>query len=125
MSCRLLAPAVGVHTYVYVYIGTVRPKSKQGNTTNMNNYFSIENDKRAAQVIFKHISYKNYTSYEADALPTECNGETGKALREARPLVFEGAGSWDRLQLLVWIHAYTCTYWGLESTFTLQGTLMQ
>ena len=41
MSCRLLAPAVGVHTYVYVYMGTVKPKSKQGNTTNMNISFSI------------------------------------------------------------------------------------
>ena len=29
MSCRLLAPAVGVHTYVYVYMGTVRPTVNQ------------------------------------------------------------------------------------------------
>ena len=57
MSCRLLAPAVGVHTYVYVYMGTVRPKSKQGNTTNMNISFSIENDKRAAQLGFQHMTY--------------------------------------------------------------------
>ena len=57
MSCRLLAPAVGVHTYVYVYMGTVRPKSKQGNTTNMNICFSIENDKRAAQLGFQHMTY--------------------------------------------------------------------
>ena len=57
MSCRLLTPAVGVHTYVYVYMGTVRPKSKQGNTTNLNISFSIENDKRAAQLGFKHMTY--------------------------------------------------------------------
>ena len=57
MSCRLLAPAVGVHTYVYVYMGTVRPKSKQGNTTNMNISFSIENDKKAAQVRFEPMTY--------------------------------------------------------------------
>ena len=57
MSCRLLAPAVGVHTYVYVYMGTIRPKSKQGNITNLNVSFSIENDNRAAQVRFKHMSY--------------------------------------------------------------------
>ena len=57
VSCRHLAPAVGVHTYVYVYKGTIRPKSKQGNITNMNISFSIENDKRAAQVRFKHMTY--------------------------------------------------------------------
>ena len=39
------------------YMGTVRSKSKQGNTTNLNISFSMENEKRAAQV--------------GDALPTE------------------------------------------------------
>ena len=45
-------------------IGTVRPKSKQG-TTNLNNSFSMENEKRAAQVD------PCQTAYEAHALPTE------------------------------------------------------
>ena len=40
-------------------------KSKQGNTTNMNISFSMENEKRAAQVELEP------TTYEADALPTE------------------------------------------------------
>ena len=36
--------------YTHIYMGTVRPKSRQGNTTNLNISFSIENEKRAAQV---------------------------------------------------------------------------
>ena len=125
VHCELqaISSAVGVHRYAYVYMGTVRPKSKQGNTTNMNISFSIENIKKSCSgQIQTHVIY---TSYEADALLTECIAETGRVLREARPLVLQGASSWDHLQLLVWIHAYTCTYWSLESTFTLQGTLMQ
>ena len=49
------------------HMGTVRPKSKQGNTTNLNISFSMENKKRAAQVGFKLMTYY----LEADALPTE------------------------------------------------------
>ena len=49
VHCELqaISSAVGVHRYAYVYMGTVRPKSKQGNTTNI----------KAAQVRFKHMSY--------------------------------------------------------------------
>ena len=36
---------------------TVRPKSKQGNTTNLNISFSMENEKGAAQVGFKLTTY--------------------------------------------------------------------
>ena len=38
-------------------MGTVSPKSKQGNTTNLNISFSMENEKRAAQVGFKPTTY--------------------------------------------------------------------
>ena len=39
------------------YMGTVRTKSKQGNTTNLNISFSMENEKRAAQVGFEPTAY--------------------------------------------------------------------
>ena len=40
-------------TVMGTVMGTVRPKSKQGNTTNLNISFSMENEKRAAQVGFE------------------------------------------------------------------------
>ena len=42
---------------VHTCMGTVRPKSKQGNTTNLNISFSMEKEKRAAQVGFKPTTY--------------------------------------------------------------------
>ena len=40
-----------------MYMGTVRPKSRQGNTTNLNISFSTENEKRAAQVGLEPTTY--------------------------------------------------------------------
>ena len=50
-----------------MYMGNVRPKSGQGNTTNLNFYFSIENKKE----LLRWGSNPRHTAYEADALPTE------------------------------------------------------
>ena len=52
---------------VCVRVWARESKPKQGNTTNLNISFSMENEERAAQVGFKPTTY----SYEADALPTE------------------------------------------------------
>ena len=46
-----------IYIYKYRYMGTVRCKSKQGNTTNMN--ISLFNEKRATQVVFKPMSDRN------------------------------------------------------------------
>ena len=49
-------------------MGTVRSKSKQSNTTNLNITLSVESEKRAAQVGFEPTTQ---CAYKADALPTE------------------------------------------------------
>ena len=50
-----------------VYMGTDRPKSMQGNTTNPNSSFSRENEKE----LLRWDSNPQHTAHEADALPTE------------------------------------------------------
>ena len=40
-----------------IVVGTVGPKSKQGNTTNLNISFFMKNEKRAAQVRFEPTTY--------------------------------------------------------------------
>ena len=65
-----VAQCLSISTYVHVmyYIiitmycvptnmGTVRHKSRQGNTTNLNVSFSMENEKRAAQVGLEPTAY--------------------------------------------------------------------
>ena len=47
---------------------TVRPKSKQGNTTNLNISFSMMKMKKE---LLRWDSNPRHTAYEADALPTE------------------------------------------------------
>ena len=46
---------------------TVRPKSKQGNTTNLTISFSMEMKKE----LLRWDSNPRHTAYEVDALPTE------------------------------------------------------
>ena len=49
---------VGVLMGQSTNMGTVRPKSKQGNTTNLNISFSMKNEKKnPAQVGFKPTAY--------------------------------------------------------------------
>ena len=49
-------------------------KSKQGNTTNMNISFSIENEKRAAQVEFEPTTYCLLDRCSTTKLPRQLNG---------------------------------------------------
>ena len=48
-----------IHIIIYIYIGKLVDlyKSKEGNTTNLNISFSMENEKIAAQVGFKPTTY--------------------------------------------------------------------
>ena len=50
--------------HVMVYMGTARLKSKQGNTTNLNIFFSMENETEL-------LRCPQHTAYEEDAPPTE------------------------------------------------------
>ena len=49
-------------------------KSKQGNTTNMNISFSIENEKRAAQVGLEPTTYCMLGRCSTTKLPRQLNG---------------------------------------------------
>ena len=49
-------------------------KSKQGNTTNLNIFFSIENEKRAARVGFKPTTYCLLGRCSTTELPRQLNG---------------------------------------------------
>ena len=57
VECFHQAGAIGkiLLTSKVQYMGTVRHKSSQGNTTNLNISFSMENEKRAAQVGYVHL----------------------------------------------------------------------
>ena len=73
MLCPLFTP-VTIHVcHCYDYMGTVRPKSKQSNTTILNISFPMENEKRAAQAGFEPTALALLTAYclREDALPTE------------------------------------------------------
>ena len=48
-----------------MYMGTVRPQSKQANTTNMNISFPMKKE------LLRWDSNTQHTAYEADALTTE------------------------------------------------------
>ena len=70
----LLIPTPLVSVLFYSSIPTfcsfcnfIHTSSRQGNTTNLNIFLSMENEKRAAQV----DSNQRHTAHETDALPTE------------------------------------------------------
>ena len=62
---------------------TVRPKSKQGSTTNLNISSSVENEKE----LLRWDLNPRYTAYEDDALPTELP----RQLRTVRPKSKQGS----------------------------------
>ena len=66
-------------------------KSKQGNTTNLNNSFSIENEKRAAQVRLEPTTYCLLGRRSTIKLPRKVNGWV-----ESKQYI-QGKGNWSNL----------------------------
>ena len=56
--CTLHSMYIGIHHIIIVHGNlSYRPKSKQGDTTNLNISFSMENEKKAAQVGLEPTTY--------------------------------------------------------------------
>ena len=66
--------ALCIHVYINARKLLDLHKSKQGNTTNLNIYFSLENEKISAQVGLKPMTYCLLGRCSTTELPRQLNG---------------------------------------------------